>query len=1148
MKGGVILFRGAAARRYLESDRSTADDYYLEAGTALAGFTVADVHGELVEARTLSADEYAAWVDWIDPVTGTSMGIPRLPGEGKHGSPRFAEMVVNAPKSLSIAAALHPEVSDALDAAQADAAAEIRRWLAQHSVTRVGPRGAQEVVQVEQLQTVAVVHRSSRAGDPHRHIHFQIGTRVRAAGAWRALDTAALFRQQGAIRALGTAVIAAHPQLAAVLDAHGLTLDPATGEVTELEQYNALMSKRGAQVERNLVRIQAEWEQVHPGEEPGPVVRARMLAQAWGFERPNKKPATLTDEEGWRAELRASGYDAATLTRATAPAVVSVDDLLIQEVAGRALDRCAAASSTWTVHTIQEQVTRMTTGYGVRATPRELCDFVQLTTQLAAGDCFSVLPPGAPAPEHVAHLTSLRVVAAEAQLRELLAASVADPAPRHLDVGELARARGLDADQEAAAAAVASTDPLVIVEGAAGSGKTAMLAVAITASEREGRRSRVVAPTKRAADVALQELGVPADSVAALVYAHGWRWNEDGVWTRLALGDIDPDTGRSYDGPKQAAQLRPRDRVIVDEAGMLDQDTALALSTVTAEAGATLALVGDRAQLPAVGRGGVLDIAARLRGSFNMTGLHRFTDPAYAVLTLRLRDGRDPGAMFDQLQGLGLIRLHADEDMVREHIAAHRAEGAAITVATNDDARSLNERIREQRVQHGEVDDARTVTGSDGLSVGAGDVIQTRRNDSRLGVANRQTFTVQHVGGDGTVFAVENTNARKRRRTVTLPADYVAEHAHLAYAATAHGVQGTTTTEAHTVLSDALDAAGVYVGMTRGREANVLHLVAEDLTDARVQFIEAMQRDRADRGLDEATGRAREAVRGLVAEGPAKLVIKELARLELEAERAERAAAAWGRAAARLDRQTAEHTAEADESGTALQTAREHADLVRTQVTTSLTVAAEADGRDYLDAFDSEAQARERVARAGRLGRRRTDRDHRTAQSRTAAVRGRLHEEWGSTPRRRSDNLPEWAARAAARRAESVPDVIEAAKAVAAVQADRENISERQQRERLRLLADLYGPEQVRRDPARHQLLKPATQAAKAHTIAQQIRTEAAQLRTLSPAEAARLITRQRAAAEAARQAAEHTRQFRIPANEPDYGHSPDRDGPTLGL
>lgn len=38
MNGGVILFRGSgtAARRYLESDRSQADEYYLEGGVSLA--------------------------------------------------------------------------------------------------------------------------------------------------------------------------------------------------------------------------------------------------------------------------------------------------------------------------------------------------------------------------------------------------------------------------------------------------------------------------------------------------------------------------------------------------------------------------------------------------------------------------------------------------------------------------------------------------------------------------------------------------------------------------------------------------------------------------------------------------------------------------------------------------------------------------------------------------------------------------------------------------------------------------------------------------------------------------------------------------------------------------------------------------------
>ncbi|WP_235201450.1 MobF family relaxase [Microbacterium sp. CH12i] len=273
MKGGVILFRGSGtdARRYLESDRYRADEYYLEGGTALAEFSAVDAQGRVIGAVGLTPEEYAQWVDWLNPLTGESMGTPRPPGEDRQGSPRFAEMVVNAPKSLSIAAALHPEVSEALDAAQRDAVAEIRAWLGQHSVTRVGPRGKQEVVPIEQLETVVVSHKTSRAGDPHRHIHFQVGTRVWAAGAWRGLDTAALFRQQGAIRALGTAVIAAHPQLAAVLDVHGLSLDPITGEVAELLSYNAVMSKRGEQVARTWPGSRRNGRARIPDRSPGPL-------------------------------------------------------------------------------------------------------------------------------------------------------------------------------------------------------------------------------------------------------------------------------------------------------------------------------------------------------------------------------------------------------------------------------------------------------------------------------------------------------------------------------------------------------------------------------------------------------------------------------------------------------------------------------------------------------------------------------------------------------------------------------------------------------------------------------------------------------------------------------------------------------------
>ena len=695
MKGGVILFRGsgAAARRYVEADRSRADEYYLGADDAVAEYAVLDARGEVTAIRSLSAGEYEGWVDWINPDTGESMGTPRAATEGTKGSPLFAEMTINAPKSLSVAAALHPEVSEALDAAQQDALTEIRRWLGQHSVTRVGPRDAREVVSIEHMQVVGIRQKTSRAGDPHRHVHMQIGTRIFAVGKWRALDTAALLKQQGAIRALGTAVIAAHPQLAQILADHGLTLNAASGEVVELEPFNGVMSKRSAQIKRNLERLEAEWEAAHPGEELGPVMTARLQGIAWTHQRPGKKPADLKNEAWWVQELRDAGYDPAISEHRAAQPPVSVDDLAVQEVASRALDRSAAGASAWTRHTIQEHVTRITTEAGVQATPAGLREFITLATELAASDCFSILPPGSATPEHVAHLTSLSVVAAETALRDQLTAATPRQEPEPPDITDAADAAGLDEGQTLAAAAVASADPLVIVEGAAGSGKTTMLRTAIEIAAEHGRASRVVAPTKKAAQVAEEELGIPATSVAALVYAHGWRWNRDGVWTRLAAGDLDPDTGHAYNGPPKQAILRRGERVIVDEAGMLDQDTAHALLTITQEAGATVALVGDRAQLPAVGRGGVLDMAAQIRGrTYDMTELHRFTDPGYAAVTLAMRDRAGPGEVFDQLAGMGLVTLHADDEQARKHIAEHAHNGEAITVATNDEAAELNER------------------------------------------------------------------------------------------------------------------------------------------------------------------------------------------------------------------------------------------------------------------------------------------------------------------------------------------------------------------------------------------------------------------------------------------------------------------------
>src|SRR4051794_21521049 len=81
-----------------------------------------------------------------------------------------------------------------------------------------------------------------------------------------------------------------------------------------------------------------------------------------------------------------------------------------------------------------------------------------------------------------------------------------------------------------------------------------------------------------------------------------------------------------------------------------------------------------------------------------------------------------------------------------------------------------------------------------------------------------------------------------------LPAGYVTDHVQLTYASTAHGVRGDTVTSAHVVVGEHTGATAAYVRMTRGRRANTAHLIAEDLTDARKQWITVFARDRADLG------------------------------------------------------------------------------------------------------------------------------------------------------------------------------------------------------------------------------------------------------------------------------------------------------------
>lgn len=401
----------------------------------------------------------------------------------------------------------------------------------------------------------------------------------------------------------------------------------------------------------------------------------------------------------------------------------------------------------------------------------------------------------------------------------------------------------------------------------------------------------VVTPTMKAAQVAAREVGT-AGSAAWLVHQHGYRWNADGRWTRVAAE------------PVPEAVLGRGDLLLVDEAGMLDQDTARALLTVADERGARVALVGDRHQLPAVGRGGVLDLAARWvppDAHVDLDIAHRFADPEYAAISLALRtasptyalpgaaggepDGERVGEVWDALWRRGQIRIYSSE-AERTHalaqltadtiLGSRRHPNDSLLMAdTREQATALNGAIRDRLVAARQFDDTHGVVTRSGERLGVGDRVATRRNDRDLGVTNRDTWTITAIDTDG------NLSLRGRRATDlrAIPGGYAREHVELAYATTVYGAQGETTHTAHLLLGEHSSGASAYVAMTRGRHDNVAHLVAEDEADARRQWAEVFARDRADLGPAAAARQAADDVESYGTQQPTRQLEEVLAEL-----------------------------------------------------------------------------------------------------------------------------------------------------------------------------------------------------------------------------------------------------------------------------
>ena len=281
-----------------------------------------------------------------------------------------------------------------------------------------------------------------------------------------------------AINGIGHAAVACDPAFRAALAAHRYTLDPAG--ITQLAAFVGLFSRRATQIQHQIDRYEAQWTAAHPGDQPGPALRRPWDARAWAAEdRPDK--VTLqpgADLRGrWLDELAAIGYrDREKPIALAAPLVGRVDR---DQAVAEALNRLGAARSAWNAADIRGEVEQLIARAGIIADAVLRGELAEDLTARTLTRCIPLLARTG-VPDHVRALTSPRVLNVEADISGRVAVRGAEPAT-DADPGLVARiaddaGQRLDDCQVQAVAVLAGGRPLVVVEGAAGAGKTTTLA------------------------------------------------------------------------------------------------------------------------------------------------------------------------------------------------------------------------------------------------------------------------------------------------------------------------------------------------------------------------------------------------------------------------------------------------------------------------------------------------------------------------------------------------------------------------------------------------------------------------------------------------------------------------------------------------
>ncbi|QQC67875.1 AAA family ATPase [Paraburkholderia ginsengisoli] len=390
--------------------------------------------------------------------------------------------------------------------------------------------------------------------------------------------------------------------------------------------------------------------------------------------------------------------------------------------------------------------------------------------------------------------------------------------------------RSFNAGQDAAFVALTGNGQLVVVNGAAGTGKSYVLAAAREAFEADGLRVLGAALQGKTADDMQRDAGISSRTLHSLL-------------SSIERGSVTLDA---------------KTVVVIDEAGMVGSRQMEKLLGHAEAAGSRVRLVGDAFQLHAVDAGDAFRAVSREAAAAgkleSLTEIVRQKEAWQREASVAL-SRHDIGAAVDMYAERGAMQLFETLGTAREQLIAQAMDDARaapgetqiLLTHTNEQREALNRRIREFRQASGELGADQIVrTEERSMALAHGDRLMFLRNDYTMQVKNGTLATVERIEqktangksrqDEGALVHVRLDDGR--RLTVD-----TAQYGHFdhGYALTIHKSQGVTVDRAYVLATKSMHAELTYVSMTRHKTALVVAAGRDEFAD-RDAFVRGLSR------------------------------------------------------------------------------------------------------------------------------------------------------------------------------------------------------------------------------------------------------------------------------------------------------------------